>query len=116
MTILHPLVRPGVPDLDYSGAQGCSAGAPGYFIVHEFDYPTRIAIDYFYRCGSFVDIRRPMHTMGSIRINSTIPAMDFPPWADGGLDIYAEEGEQIAWVRNAAIPARLPSRAIAIAS
>src|SRR5688572_22803552 len=58
---------PGFASLDYVfGNTGCGSGAPGYFIVREFEYPsgadglTHIAIDYFHRCGAFVDIRRPV--------------------------------------------------------
>ena len=94
---------PGFASLDYvKGNTGCGSGAPGYFIVREFQYPSgpdglaHVAIDYFHQCGTFVDIRRPTHTFGSIRLNSDVPAMEFPPWADGGPDIYVDEGDPFA--------------------
>jgi len=106
---------PGFASLDYVyGNSGCSTGPPGYFIVREFEYPsgtdglTHIAIDYFYRCGAFVDIRRPDTTFGSIRINSDIPAMEFPPWADGGLDIYVDEGDAVGLGAERSIPGDAP--------
>jgi len=92
----------GFASLDYvKGNTGCGSGSPGYFIVREFQYPAgsdglvHVAIDYFHRCGAFVDIRRPTHTFGSIRLNSDVPAMEFPPWADGGPDIYVDEGDPV---------------------
>ncbi len=92
---------PGRPQLDYVHGSGCSTGGPGYFIVHEFQWPSgpdgqaHVAIDYLHRCGLFFDIDRPRNTMGSIRINSDVPVSDFPPWADGGADIYGEEGQTL---------------------
>jgi hypothetical protein len=92
----------GVAILDYvKGNTGCGSGPPGYFIVREFQYPAgpdgqpHIAIDYLHRCGAFVDIRQPTHTLGSIRINSSIPAVDFPPFANGGPDIFVDEGDPV---------------------
>ena len=106
---------PGYASLDYIyGNTGCSTGPPGYFIVREYENPAslngvaHVAVDYFYRCGAFVDIRRPDTTFGSIRINSDIPAMEFPPWADGGLDIYVDEGDAVGLGAERSIPGDAP--------